>query len=72
MYLEQYVSFFLWTAFDHLPIGLWNIFVSILSSSLYISDINPLKQNMLWCYFFDIVVLGIQVFFFFFLRHSNV
>ena len=42
MYLEQYVSFFRWTAFDHLPIGLWNIFVSILSSSLYISDINPL------------------------------
>lgn len=34
--------FFLWTAFDHLPTGLRNIFVSILSSSLYISDINPL------------------------------
>lgn len=54
--------FFSLTVFDHLPTGLWNIFISILVA-LYISVILTLEQNMLWCYFFDIVVLAYRSFF---------
>lgn len=52
------------------PTGLWNVFLSIFRSSLYISDINPLQHNLLWCYFSVLLILPYRFRFFF--RQTNV
>lgn len=46
------------------PTGLWNVFLSVFTSSLYISDINPLQHNLLWCYFSVLLILPYRFRFF--------